>query len=122
MSPGFSRKESDVAISSAESEYIGMFEATKESMAIYNLLHEIGLTIPYINLVGDNQSALTLGAHNTNSRKTKHIDLRYHFVREMFHKKTVKLAYVQSLKNPADILTKFPSIKNFEMSKEIITK
>ncbi|TID28589.1 hypothetical protein CANINC_002397 [Pichia inconspicua] len=118
----FSRKESDVAISSAESEYIGMFEATKESMAMYNLLHEVGIKIPYFNLVGDNQSALTLGAHNAQSRKTKHIDLRYHFVRDMYHKKRVKLAYVQSSKNPADILTKFPSIKNFEMSKDILTK
>ena len=71
-------------------------------------------------IVGDNIGALTLASHNTQHRKTKHIDLRYHHVRDLIETKTMRPNYINTKINPADMLTKFIDSTTFiELSKYI---
>jgi hypothetical protein len=61
----------------------------------------------------DNRSAIFLAKNPTYHSKTKHIDVQYHFVRDMVEEKKVLLEKVDTLKNVADSLTKSMSTKNF---------
>ena len=83
-----------------------MTESAKSGLYFKNLLKEIKLTTSYINMCGYNLSALTLSAHKTVHQKTKHIDVKYHFLRSLVSRKCVKLNYVNTKVNIADILTK----------------
>jgi hypothetical protein len=61
----------------------------------------------------DNRSAIFLAKNPTYHSKTKHIDVQYHFVRDMVEEKKVLLEKVDTLKNVADSLTKSMSTKKF---------
>lgn len=109
-----SNKQDAVATSSTESEYMALHEAIKSGLHFKILLNEMKIKINYINLVGDNCSALTLGAHNTLHKRTKHIDIKYHFIRSLVERKEVKLNYINTKENIADILTKILDTTTFE--------
>jgi hypothetical protein len=61
----------------------------------------------------DSHSAILLGRNPTYHSKTKHIDVQYHFVRDMVEKKMVLLEKVDTLKNVRDLLTKSVSTEKF---------
>ncbi len=101
-----SRKQSCVAFSSAEAEYVALSDAARTGVYVMNLLNEIGFPCSYINCASDNLSALTLSAHKASHQKTKHIAVRFHFIRTLVEQKVIKLNYVNTKVNIADILTK----------------
>lgn len=115
-----SKKQDGTALSSTESEYIGLSEAAKSGLNVKNVLEELQIKIPLFEIVGDNIGALTLASHNTQHRKTKHIDLRYHHVRDLIETKAMRPNYINTKINPADMLTKFIDSTTFiELSKYI---
>ena len=52
--------------------------------------------------------------HSTNHNRTKHIDIKHHFVREHIHKQNVKIEYIETSKQLADILTKATTTQVFK--------
>ncbi|OWY99509.1 Integrase, catalytic core protein, partial [Phytophthora megakarya] len=102
-----SRKQSIVALSTAEAEYIAACEATMEAIAQNNILQEI---LPKKNVelkLGiDNQAALIMATNPTYSRRTRHIELRWHFMREQVEKGAIHLHKIKGDVNPADFFTK----------------
>ena len=73
----------------------------------------IGLVQQVLNIDCDSQSEIFRGNNSAYHSKTKHIDVQYHFVRDMVEEKKVLLEKVDTLKNAADSLTKFVSTENF---------
>lgn len=59
-----------------------------------------------IQLLCDNEGAICLSDHNTNHNRTKHIDIQHHFVREHIHSGAIKVNYISTKEQLADILTK----------------
>lgn len=100
------RKQRNVALSSTEAEYISMSEASKEAIYLKNLLFEILGTSEPIMLYNDCQSAQKLVLNPIFHRRSKHIDIRYHFIREAVTNKFVTIDYLETAEMPADILTK----------------
>ena len=104
-----SKKQTTVALSTAEAEYMAISAATKEIQYLRNLLTDIGLTkyvkIPTI-LYGDNIGAQQLVRNPVYHSRSKHIDIRVHHVREVYQQGILDLKYVPSTENVADILTK----------------
>ena len=104
-----SKKQTTVALSTAEAEYMAISAATKEIQYLRNLLTNIGLTkyvkIPTI-LYGDNIGAQQLVRNPVYHSRSKHIDIRVHHVREVYQQGILDLKYVPSTENVADILTK----------------
>jgi len=82
-----SKKQRVVALSSTEAEYIGTSEATREAIWLQRLLYELiesdQLTYPQLLFV-DNQAAIKLTENPRFHERTKHIDIKYHFVREVY--------------------------------------
>lgn len=71
----------------------------------------MGLVQEAIRIDCDSQSAIFLAKNPTYYSKTKHIDVQYHFVRDMIEDKKVLLVKVDTLKNTVDALTKYVSSK-----------
>jgi hypothetical protein len=101
------KKQSLIALSTAEAEYIAMTHAAKELLWIRSFISEVlqPLNIPS-PLFADNQSAIALARNGFFSPRTKHIALRYHFIREALTSFVLSLHWVDTHSNIADIFTK----------------
>lgn len=102
-----SERQNSVALSTTESEYIAAPHAVKELVWLKGLLSElllVEINVPIFFM--DNQSAIRLVKNPAYHKRTKHIDVRYHFIREKFEDGAFVLNYVPSNEMVADILTK----------------
>ena len=86
-------------------EYMALSEAGKEAIFLYNLLNELGYSVP-VTLNIDNQGAEKLASNPVFHKRTKHIDIRFHHVREIFKQKEICLQYCPTEHMVADIFTK----------------
>ena len=69
-------------------------------------MSEIGIQLAPIPLFGDNQGSIFLASNPVQEKRIKHIDLRYHFIRDTIASKRVELFFVEGAHNPADLFTK----------------
>ncbi|CAH1109761.1 unnamed protein product [Psylliodes chrysocephalus] len=104
-----SKRQRSVSLSTTEAEYVAASEATKEAIWIQQLLNDIGekevSNIP-IKLFIDNQSAIRLIRNPEFYKRTKHVDIRYHFIRQKYEDGQINPDYVHTNNQIADILTK----------------
>ena len=113
-----SKKQSIVALSTTEAEYMVATHASKEVVWLQRLCSSMGLVQGAIRIDCDSQSAIFLAKNLAYHSKTKHIDVQYHFVRDMIEDKKVLLVKVDTLKNTADTLTKSVSSEKFSWCRE----
>lgn len=109
-----SRKQSIVALSSTEAEYIAAATATKELLWLQTIIYELGYSLSQPSIIyTDNQSCIGLSENPKFHDRSKHIDLRYHFLREKVKNKIIQLEYTPTQYMWADILTKsLPKVKH----------
>lgn len=102
-----SKKQSMVALSTTESEFIAICNAISELLHVHNVLNDLDIhcTIPY-TMYEDNQSTIKLLSNFENNRRCKHIDIKFHFVLDIISKGLVKIEYVCSNEQLGDIFTK----------------
>lgn len=114
-----SRRQNCVALSTAESEYVALSEAVSELVWLVQILKDIGIHVDQPTVIyEDNQSAIKIASGQT--KKTKHIDIKYHFVREKVNEKLVKILYIDTQKQLADLLTKPLTNAKLEILRENI--
>jgi hypothetical protein len=102
-----SRKQKVVALSSTESEYIAASEGAKDACWLRMLLHGLTVVVDTATpLHCDNNSAIALANDQSLHSRAKHIDVRYHHIRDCVEKKKVRLLRVATDDNTADTLTK----------------
>ncbi|CAI5519190.1 unnamed protein product [Closterium sp. Naga37s-1] len=110
-----SSKQELIALSSAEAEYIALCSATKEGLYLRELLEEAKLAqLPSFTLFCDNQSAIRIANKNGFANRTKHIALRYFFVKDEIEKGRLELSYCPTSEMAADYLTKKLGKQKFE--------
>lgn len=100
------RKQRTIALSSTEAEYMAISEATKEAMYLRDILNSISVNCECVVLFNDNQSAIKLAQSKNYHSRTKHIDIRHHFIRDKCEEGLIKLKYLCTERMPADVLTK----------------
>ena len=102
-----SKKQRIVALSSMEAEYIALTSSMNEGVWVKRLEEELRRenSCPII-INEDNQSSIKLASNPIYNERSKHIDVRYHYIREMIEKKEIKLKYIPTNLQTADILTK----------------
>ncbi|GJU04409.1 retrotransposon protein, putative, ty1-copia subclass [Tanacetum coccineum] len=83
-----------VALSTTEAEYMALTEAVKEAIWLRGLLEELGVVLNTVAVNCDNQGAIHLSRNHVFHERTKHINVRYHFIREVLEAKTVKVLKV----------------------------
>jgi hypothetical protein len=104
-----SGKQNCVALSSAESEYISLNEAVRETIWLSDIINELNvfdhdICTPMVYC--DNRSAVSLAINRIEKRSSKHIDIKYHYIRDKCEERKVTLHYISSGDNVADIFTK----------------
>ena len=110
-----SKGQKSVTLSSTEAEYVAISELSTEILFIKSLLEFLGLKVPFpIEVNVDNIGAIYLANNATGSNRTKHVDTQYHFVREYIEQGILKIIYVRSEENDADIFTKNLNAYDYE--------
>ena len=94
-----SRLQKCVSLSTTDAEYIAAVEAAKEVLWMKNFLQELGMKQENYNLFCDSQSAIHLAKNPSFHSRTKHIDVRYHWIREAVSSKLLKLEKIHTDKN-----------------------
>ena len=110
----FSRKQNSVSLSTAEAEYISAGSGCTQLLWMKKMLDEYGVNPGVMTLYCDNMSAISMSKNPVQHSRTKHIDIRHHFIRELVEDKIVKLEHVSTEKQMADIFTKGLDAVQFE--------
>jgi hypothetical protein len=108
-----SKRQEIVSLSTTESEYVAATHGMKEAIWLRSLLSEVFEPIkPPTTLFSDNQAAIALARDHQYHSRTKHIDVRYHFIRWVIEQGSLRLIYCPTDDMVADTLTKaLPSAK-----------
>lgn len=116
-----SRRQPTVASSTVEAEYVAVSEATREALWLRCLLREIGFTQSGPTEINcDNKGAIRLALNPGTHQRTKHIDIRHHFIRELIDEKVISLQYIATKRQLADILTKgLPKPRHTENTRDM---
>ena len=101
------KRQQIISLSTTESEYIAATYAAKEALWLRQLILQLfGITLDATTLFSDNQSAIALTKEHQYHARTKHIDVRFHFIRWIVEEGKVRLIYCPTEEMVADILTK----------------
>lgn len=113
-----SRKQEIVTLSTAEAEYVALTHAAKEALWLRRFIHELtGSIITPTMLLCDNQSAIFLTKNENYNARTKHIDIRYHFIRSTIQDGQIELQHCPTTEMVADIFTKpLPASKFMDLA------
>lgn len=102
------KRQRTVALSTVEAEYMALSTTVQETLWLKNLMNEIEAdnNSRTTTVYCDNQGAINLAKNNVTSARTKHIDVRHHFIRDHIEKKNIEVKYLSSEEMLADLLTK----------------
>ena len=102
-----SRKQHTTALSSVEAEYMAAAAAAKEAVWWRRFLTELGLPPPGPTILySDSQGSIALAKNPDHHDRTKHIDMRYHFIREQVAFQAIRTEFIGTERMLADVLTK----------------
>ena len=108
-------KQSCVSLSTAEAEYVALAEAAQEAMWLQKLNSDLlGKNVSNTVIFEDNQSAICIAKSQISRRRTKHIEIKFHFIRDLVETDRINLVYCPSEDMIADMLTKGLPISRFE--------
>jgi hypothetical protein len=110
-----SRKQSSIALSTAEAEYIDACSASCEVIWLRKLLTGLfDLEMRETAILYDNQSCIKMTENHVFHDRSKHIEIRYHFIRDMVQRGALKLQYISTDEQVVDVMTKPLSRVKFE--------
>jgi hypothetical protein len=101
-----SKKQNSIALSTTEAEYVAAGACCAQLLWMRLTLRDVGCKFSKVPLLCDNESAIKLANNPVNHSRTKHIDIRHHFLRDHEAKGDIDLSHVSTDKQLADIFTK----------------
>lgn len=112
--------QSTVALSTTEAEYMAVTEGLKEAIWLKGLFGELDESRNVTTVFCDNQSAIFLAKDQMFHDRTKHIDVRYHFVREVIARGDFKVSKIHTNDNPVDVFTKCLPVAKFSLCLNLV--
>eukprot|EP00253_Pinus_taeda_P031205 PITA_31205 len=123
------KKQAAISLSSAEAEYRGAVEASKEALWLRQILSEFGFEQQHPSTLWcDNQSAIQLCKDPVQHQRSKHIELHMHFIRKLIHDHVLEVQYCSTDDQVAEIFTKalteakFTKLRYMLGVQEVVTK
>jgi len=119
-----SKKQPTVALSTCEAELYATGAGIKEVLWLRGLIKELGLrTTVGSTVYGDNQSAISVSKNGIKGERTKHVDIKYHFITETVERGDVVLKWIPTTEQQADIFTKALHAPVFEhLRKQLMSR
>ena len=115
-----SKKQNYVSLSTAETEYIAARSCCSQLLWMKKVLTDYGLFQDTMVVYCDNSSAIDISKNPVQHSKTKHIEIRYHLIRDLVERKIVCLEYIPTERQNADIFTKPFDRSKFETLRQVI--
>ena len=112
--------QSTIALSTTEVEYMAAAEAVKEAIWLRSLVDNLGLKQDIIVVYCDSQSVIHLSKSQMYHERTKHINVRYHFLREIISQGNIIVKKISTSDNAANMFTKPTPISKFQQCLDII--
>jgi len=112
--------QSVVALSTTEAEYMVICEACKELIWLKGLYAELCGDKYCISLHCDRQSAIYLTKDQMFHERIKHINIKYHFMRNVIEDGKLKVCKISTHDNPADMMTKTVPVAKFELCSSLV--
>ncbi|GJS22758.1 hypothetical protein Tco_0451390 [Tanacetum coccineum] len=106
LSAGYKKRQKSTAISSMEAEYIALSGCCAQVLWMRSQLTNYGLGFSKIQMYCDNKSAIALCCNNVQHSRSRHIDIRFHFIKEQVENGVVELYFVNTEYQLVDIFTK----------------
>jgi len=100
------RAQKTVVLFSTEAEYMSLSDTSHQLVWVRNLFSELGIELAPILLYRDNQGAIFITSNPVQEKRSKHIDLHYHYIRDVVQLDKVELFFVEGTQNPADMFIK----------------
>ena len=110
----FSKKQNCVSLSTAEAEYIAAGSSCSQLVWMKQMLKEYNVEQDVMTLYCDNMSAINISKNPVQHSRTKHIDIRHHYIRDLVDDKVITLEHVDTEEQIADIFTKALDANQFE--------
>ena len=101
-----SKKQNCVALSTAKAEYVAASACCAQLLWMRQTLRDFGCQFTKISLLCNNENVIKLANNTVSHSRTKHIDIRHHFLRDHETKGDIEIRYVSTEKQLADIFTK----------------
>jgi len=114
-----SKKQACVALSTAEAEYIATGRCCAQTIWLKHQLSDFGLNLSKISLLCDNTSAINLTKNPVQHSRTKHIEIRHHFIRDHIMNGDCEIQFVDSENQLADLFTKPLNKERFNILKNV---
>ncbi|KAH9780169.1 hypothetical protein KPL71_007985 [Citrus sinensis] len=115
-----SKKQNSISLSTAEAEYIAAGSCCTQLLWMKQMLVDYGMVEDTLTVFCDNTSAINISKNLVQYSRTKHIDIRHHFIRDLDENKAMYLEYIDTEKQLADIFTKALDSKRFESLKKAL--
>ena len=115
-----SKKQNSVSLSTTEAEYIDAGSCCSQFLWMKKVLTDYGISQDTMVVYCDNSSAIDISKNHIQHSKTKHIEIRYHFIRNLVERKIVCLEYIPTEHQNADIFTKSLDRSKFETLRQVI--
>ena len=116
-----SRTQHCVTLSTTEADYVALAKGAKKGMFVRSVMSFMQPNAYEITLMEDNEGAKAMAENPLSSGRSKHIDVRWHFIGELVQKKDLKAVHVASEWQHADILTKALHVKMFERHRKALS-
>jgi hypothetical protein len=108
-----SKKQTSVALSTAEAEYVAAGQCCAQLLWMRQTLRDFGYNLSKVPLLCDNESAIRMADNPIKHSRTKHIDIRHHFLRDHQQKGDIEVFHISTENQLADIFTKPLDEKTF---------
>lgn len=112
--------QSTVALSTTEAEYMAISEASKEDAWLIGLYCELCGDFSCTTIYCDSQSAICLTKYSMFHERTKHIDIRHHYIKDVIAQGNIKVIKINTKHNPSDIITKPVATAKFELCSDLV--
>nr|GEW68650.1 putative ribonuclease H-like domain-containing protein [Tanacetum cinerariifolium] len=109
------KKQTIMANSTTKAEYIGASNCCKQVLWLQNQLLDYGYNFMQTNIHVDNESAICVVKNLVYHSKTKHIEIRHHFIRDSYEKRLIEMVKIYTDYNVADLLTKAFDVTRFQV-------
>jgi hypothetical protein len=101
-----SRAQKAIVLSATEAEYMALSDCSRQVVWIQNIFTELGFPVQPTQICADNEGGIFIASNPVQERRTKHIDVRFHYVCDLIEQKRIDIVWVPTDENSADMFTK----------------